>query len=316
MARLSPSELFGLSPVSVRLREAMLTFRGDALTPKTRFDHTSLKVLHPRLSMALWLGRNPSGRKVTISNFFSHERPPPEFGWSVRVTTARDFRGKQGTYDSHNGTDFAISPGTTIVAAAPGKVLRIANEFNRGGLKLFIDHGNGVVTTSNHLGRALVEVGQIVKRGEPIALSGVSGIDGLLLFPFTPPHLHLNVWLNGSPVDPFALSGEQSMWQDDNDPKPYRGDALNEPFEPTEWDEDLVAQAIASCLHRGAQREMESFRALDRRAMAVLFQTNYYPTRFSSPPQMYSTRYKRAPVLTLPLSSRDFDGIAWDNSSV
>ncbi len=315
MSRLSASEVFGLSPLPLRLREAMLTFRGDALTPKTRADLSSLKALRPRLSIALWLGRNPSGRKVAISNFYSHEQPPPELGWSVRVTTARDFRGKQGTYDSHNGTDFAVSPGTTIVAAAPGKVLRIASEFNRGGLKIFIDHGNGVVTTSNHLGRALVKVGQLVERGEPIALSGVSGIDGFLLFPFSAPHVHFNVWLNGTPIDPFSAGDEASLWCGGNDPTPWRGDTMGDRFQETKWNDALVEAAIDSCLHEGAKQEIRGYADRGERAMAALFHANYYPTRFASPPNLYNTSYERAPLLTLPLSSRDFDGIAWDESS-
>jgi hypothetical protein len=51
----------------------------------------------------------------------------------------RDFRGGTLTYDSHNGTDFAVPPGTIVVAAAPGRVLRASSEFNRGGLKVFVD---------------------------------------------------------------------------------------------------------------------------------------------------------------------------------
>ena len=315
MSRLSASEVFGLSPLRTRAREALLTFRGDALTPKSRFDHTSLKVLRPRLSIALWLGRNPTGRRVAISNFFSHVQPPPELGWSVRVTTARDFRGKQGTYDSHNGTDFAVSPGTTIVAAAPGKVLRIASEFNRGGLKIFIDHGHGVVTTSNHLGRSLVTVGQVVERSEPIALSGVSGIDGFLLFPFSAPHTHFNVWLNGTPVDPFSIGDELSLWRGGNNPCPWQGEAIDETFKPTDWSEARVESAIKSCLHAAARHEMHSYKDLGERAMAVLFHANYYPTRFGGAPRLYNASYERAPLLTLPLSSRDFDGIAWEGSS-
>ena len=83
-----------------------------------------------------------------------------------------DFRGRDLTYDSHNGTDFAVPVGTKVLAAAGGEVVRIVSEFNRGGLKIFIDHGGGLMTTSAHLARPLVKVGQIVARGEAIALSG------------------------------------------------------------------------------------------------------------------------------------------------
>lgn len=58
----------------------------------------------------------------------------------------------------------------------PGVVLRVASELLRDGLKVFIEHGRGVVTTSDHLGRSLVSQGQRVRRGEPVALSGSSGV--------------------------------------------------------------------------------------------------------------------------------------------
>jgi murein DD-endopeptidase len=151
-----------------------------------------------------WLGRRRADRRVPIYNLFNRTPTPIADGWSVRKTQVRDFRGGTLTYDSHNGTDFAVPPGTIVVAAAPGRVLRVSSEFNRGGLKVFVDHGRGLVTTSNHLGRALVRDGDLVRRGQPIALSGASGIDMFLMFPWNVPHVHFNVWLNGEPVDPFA----------------------------------------------------------------------------------------------------------------
>ncbi len=76
-------------------------------------------------------------------NLFNRTPTPLEDGWSVRKTQVTDFRGGTLTYDSHNGTDFAVPVGTVVVAPAPGKVLRISSEFNRGGLKVFLDHGRG-----------------------------------------------------------------------------------------------------------------------------------------------------------------------------
>ena len=83
----------------------------------------------------------------------------------MRVTQVRDFRGGTLTYDSHNGTDFAVPVGTEVLAAAPGRVFRVSNEFHRGGLKVFIDHGAGLITTSNHLARSLVRPGDVVRVG-------------------------------------------------------------------------------------------------------------------------------------------------------
>jgi murein DD-endopeptidase MepM/ murein hydrolase activator NlpD len=221
---LSIAETFGLSPLSQRAREAWLTLRGDPSTPPSRFDHTSLRMFKPRMALPLWRGRPAHGRLIPIYNLVSHVRPPPEEGWSVRVTFARDFLGTQLTYDSHNGTDFAVPLGTVVLAAAAGTVLRVSREFDRGGLKVFIDHGDGLVTTSNHLGRAFVRVGQRVRRGEPIALSAYSGLDGLSTFPFGAPHVHYNVWLNGEYVDPFGLGDTIPLWRNGNWPIPHRGD--------------------------------------------------------------------------------------------
>ncbi|MDA1196225.1 MAG: M23 family metallopeptidase, partial [Planctomycetota bacterium] len=132
-----------------------------------------------------------------MPNLFNRTPTPEADGWSVRVTQVRDFRGRRLTYDSHNGTDFAIPPGTVVVASAPGRVASRRSEYNRGGLKLYVDHGDGLMSTYHHLGRTLVAVGADVARGQPIALSGYSGLDALVSFPWVAPHVHYNVLLGG-----------------------------------------------------------------------------------------------------------------------
>jgi murein DD-endopeptidase len=246
---------------------------------------------------------------VPIYNLFSHVQPPPEEGWSVRVTSARDFLGTQLTYDSHNGTDFAVPIGTVVVAAAPGVVRRVSSEFNRGGLKVFIDHGEGLVTTSNHLARALVKVGDRVRRGDPIALSGYSGLDGLVTFPWGAPHVHFNVWLDGTPVDPFARPGETPLWRNGNWPVPHTGHPIDEGFEGTDWDDDAIDHALRHCLHEASRHDVASAPDRDTRAMSLLFHMNYYPTRFRERPRLYRTTHARTPRLDLPFRATDFDGV-------
>ena len=275
-ARLSVSETFGLAPLPVRAREAWLAVRGDASVPATRFGLSSLGILHPALSIRTWLGVRRADCRVPISCLYNHTPTPLADGWSVRKTQVRDFRGGRLTYDSHNGTDFAVPVGTVVVAAAPGVVQRISSEFNRGGLKVFIDHGRGLVTTSNHLARALVEVGQRVTRGQPIALSGYSGLDAVVAFPWSVPHLHFNVWLDGNYVDPFAAGDQAPLWLHGNRP---------ETSEP-ELDER-------------------------RRAMDLLFFRNYYPTRFAGRPPVYPGAHSRQPWLTLPFRAADFAGVTF-----
>jgi len=316
-ARLTVAETFGLSPWRSRLREAALSFRGDPTTPKTRFDHTSLRQMTRVSGWRLWTGARPFGRRIPISNLFNHEQSPPEDGWSVRITRVRDFRGGDLTYDSHNGTDFATPIGTPVVTAAPGVVLRVSREFNRGGLKIFIDHGGGVVTTSNHLGRALVEVGDRVRRGQVIALSGYSGLDGLATFPWGIPHVHYNVWLDGVPVDPFARSGEIALWRGGNAPIPYAGRpgvAAEHAFERTAWDDVAIARALAACISDASRAEIEAVADRDQRAMAVLFHHNYYPTRFRERPMIYASAHRRQPVLDLPFLAADYDGVQFPDA--
>ncbi len=312
-------EALGLRPWKKTAAETWLTLRGDADTPKSRFDLTTLRQLRPRYAVPLWLGLRPAGRRVPVTNLFNYLQPPPELGWSVRVTQVRDFRGGDNTYDSHNGTDFAIPPGTAVLAAAPGIVLRVSSEFHRGGRKVLLDHGAGLVTTYNHLSRPLVRPGQRVKRGECIALSGYSGIDALAGFPWTPPHVHFNVWLGGVYVDPFTPAGqaEPSLWRSHNDPIPApEADLNDDDFEPTAWDPARIDQAVEACKHPDAREHIRSQPTLEERAGAALLQLNYFPTRFdqtrlsgSGAASLYPKTFPREPRLDLPFSCRDYDGV-------
>ena len=311
-ARLGPLEVFGLRPLGKAARETLLTLRGDACTPPSRFDASSMRLLDPRVSFPLWLGRLRSDGLIPIYNLFNHRQIDPALGWSVRVTQVEDFRGGTLTYDSHNGTDFAVPIGTTVVAAAPGRVLRVSSEMNRGGLKVFIDHGRGLVTTSNHLGRALVAVGDVVARGTPVALSGASGIDCLAFFPFSCPHVHFNVWLNGEPVDPFARPGEVSLWRGPAGmPVPDDGCDGDATADPTAWDHAAIARSVETCRHAGARAELSAMTEPAPRAMAVMFQRNYYPTRFPERPNLYRERHPRVPFLDLPFERGAFQGVTF-----
>lgn len=308
--RIGVRETFGLSPLPVRAREAWLALRGGAGVPPSRFDATSLGVLHPTLSVKTWLGLRRDDRRIPITNLFNRTPTPISDGWSVRKTQVRDFRGGTNTYDSHNGTDFAVPVGTVVTAAASGRVLRISSEFNRGGLKLFMDHGEGLVTTYNHLARTLVSVGDVVPRGGVIALSGYSGMDGLMLFPWSVPHVHFNVWLDGEYVDPFAADGETPLWTNANDPLPHDGSA--EPCAPSAWDRDAIEAAIDDCSDGNTRDALRSESEPAMRGMNTLFQLNYFPTRFSHRHRVLVGTHARTPRLSLPFRADDFRGIALD----
>jgi murein DD-endopeptidase len=275
-----------------------------------RVGVSSLRILRPAIAMPTWLGLRRPDRRVPILNYVNRVRAPRDQGYSVRVTYARDWRGGRRTYDGHLGTDFAVPIGTTVVAAAAGVVLHVGYDLAAGGLKVCIDHGDGLLTTSNHLSRALVRPGDLVARAAPIGRSGASGLELALCFPWLPPHLHLNVWLDGEPVDPFAADdSEIPLWRAGNDPTPAI-DGIDAPFVPTAFCEAGVADAIAACRDPDARRRLATASPLPRAACELLLLRNYRPARFTSFPRVYRGSHPRAARLDLPFRTTDFVGVS------
>jgi hypothetical protein len=306
--------MFGLTPLGVRARQALVALRGAEHVPPSRFDRSSLRMLQPRISVALWAGRFPVPRKAIVTILFNHRQTPVEEGWSVRRTQVLDFRGKDLTYDSHNGTDFAIPIGTPVTAPAPARVVRVYGEFNRGGTKIQLDHGHGLMTTSGHLARALVRQGDVVRRGEVIALSGYSGLDGFATFPWGVPHVHFNVWLNGVPVDPFARitqgTPEASLWLG-GAPQPAAEGADLEGLPSTAFDDAAVLEAIESCRSEETRRRLLGLADPQVRGAHLISEMNYYPTRFASTKSVYRTQFHHAPRLTMPFRPYEVDGFVF-----
>jgi murein DD-endopeptidase MepM/ murein hydrolase activator NlpD len=94
----------------------------------------------------------------------------------------------------HEGVDLGADYGEVVRASAAGTVATA--DWDGGyGKKIDIDHGNGYHTWYAHLSKIEVQPGQYVHKGEEIGLVGSTGFS-------TGPHLHYQVMLNGSPVDP------------------------------------------------------------------------------------------------------------------
>jgi murein DD-endopeptidase MepM/ murein hydrolase activator NlpD len=94
----------------------------------------------------------------------------------------------------HTGLDFPADSGTPIHAAAGGVVL--LTEFHpQYGHMVEIDHGRGLVTRYAHTSKVVVKTGDIVRRGQPIAMVGTTGRS-------TGPHLHFEVLVDGVPQNP------------------------------------------------------------------------------------------------------------------
>ena len=97
----------------------------------------------------------------------------------------------------HKGVDWATPVGTTVFASCGGTVTQ-AGWFSSYGNCVTIRHPDGNQTRYAHLSRVLVSVGETVEQGERIALSGNTGRS-------TGPHLHFEIIVNGSQVDPLTM---------------------------------------------------------------------------------------------------------------
>lgn len=123
----------------------------------------------------------PAGRPITkgwLSSYFGVRTDP--------------FTGKRAR---HYGLDFAGSEGGDVVAVAAGVVTFSGPRYGYGNM-VEINHGNGFVTRYAHNKSNLVQVGDVVKKGQVISLMGSSGRS-------TGPHVHFEVLQNGKVVDPL-----------------------------------------------------------------------------------------------------------------
>ena len=129
-------------------------------------------------SQGIFLWPCPSSNHIT--SYFGYCTPP-----------------KQGDSSDHKVIDIGASMGAQVIAAAAGKVTTVAYSGARG-YYIVVVHGNGYETLYQHLSRQDVKVGDMVKAGQQIGAVGETGIS-------TAPHLHFEVHVNGTPVDPLQF---------------------------------------------------------------------------------------------------------------
>ena len=135
------------------------------------------------LSHSLKEAVKPDGRPVVegyISSYFGERADP--------------FDGHDAI---HKGVDFAGQLGSEVLAVAAGVVTRAGPASGYGNL-VEINHGDGYSTRYAHNETILVNVGDTVTRGQPVALMGSTGRS-------TGPHVHFEVLRNGQQVNPLSF---------------------------------------------------------------------------------------------------------------
>ena len=185
---------------------------GGAQVSSRSFDHDELAALMSRIDAAASESQNKLAglesqlfeRKLE-SLMIPTQRPlagskvGSRFGWRVDP-----FNGRSAL---HTGLDFPADIGQPIVAAAGGMVVTQAYDSEYGHM-VEIDHGNDVMTRYAHASKVLVKKGELVKRGQPIALVGTSGRS-------TGPHLHFEVLVRNVWQDPqkFLAVGDRQEYK-------------------------------------------------------------------------------------------------------
>jgi murein DD-endopeptidase MepM/ murein hydrolase activator NlpD len=115
--------------------------------------------------------------KTTVESNFGYRMDP--------ITNTKKF---------HTGIDLRAEEGNRVMSTANGTVLESGSDSIRG-IFIIIQHGDEYNTVYNHLNKSLVNLGEVVEKGQTIGYVGSTGLS-------TAPHLHYEVLKNGSAVDP------------------------------------------------------------------------------------------------------------------
>jgi murein DD-endopeptidase MepM/ murein hydrolase activator NlpD len=129
--------------------------------------------------------------------------------WPVNGRVLSGFGARSDPFNGegafHTGVDLEAPMGTPVHAAGDGVVYE-AQYMSGYGNMVVVDHGNGMRTMYAHLSRYNVIPGEEVHRGDVLAFSGATGA-------VTAPHLHFEVRVGSSPVNPFPYLTRSAMLQ-------------------------------------------------------------------------------------------------------
>ncbi|HYH00558.1 MAG TPA: M23 family metallopeptidase [Terriglobales bacterium] len=137
------------------------------------------------------------GRSVTAVDWLNLASAPNLWPVEGRISSSFGSRLDPFTGEGavHRGIDISTGYGHPVIAPADG-VVSYADFMSGYGRLVVVEHGHGITTRYGHLSGFAVTDGQHVERGEVIGYVGLSGRS-------TGPHLHYEVWVRGTPVNPY-----------------------------------------------------------------------------------------------------------------
>ena len=133
-----------------------------------------------------------------------------DFEWPVMgpisgvYGSQRVYNGNPGT--PHYGIDIAVPTGTLVNAPAAGEIIMVNDNMFYSGGTIMLDHGHGISSSFLHLSKTLVEVGDWVEQGDPIAEVGATGR-------VTGAHLDWRMNWGNSRIDPELLLRASGAWE-------------------------------------------------------------------------------------------------------
>lgn len=177
-------------------------FRQESFTVASSFDQLSPEALElirsERADFALAFS-TPAAERFWEAPFI---RPVPQES-SSSFGYRRIINGKPRA--PHTGADLRAPIGTEVLAANHGRVV-LTGDYFFAGKSVVLDHGGGLYTMYFHLSELKVDAGAMVRRGDVLALSGMSGR-------VTGPHLHWAARVGTARVDPMELIQKISFGQ-------------------------------------------------------------------------------------------------------
>jgi murein DD-endopeptidase MepM/ murein hydrolase activator NlpD len=174
-----------LSGTRAQRREALVSVQQE----KAEYLHEVESLLAVSASLASRIQTSQSSSSVVRSS--------SGLIWPVSGPVTSGYGWRWGRM--HEGIDIAVPTGTPVAAAASGQVI-VAGWMGGYGNLVVIDHGGGLATAYGHNSSFAVGSGSTVSQGQTIAYAGSTGNS-------TGPHVHFEVRVNGSPVDPLGYLG-------------------------------------------------------------------------------------------------------------
>lgn len=149
---------------------------------------TATAAATPAPTATPWGLRLPFDGKPRLTSYFDHNSPNYNRNGKVTIYTGDSSPDcSPYCYDGHSGLDYGMVTGTPLLAAADGTVVKTMQLTTGYGIHVVLRHANNYYTLYGHMSEISVQVGQTVKAGTVVGLSGNTGNS-------SGPHLHFGVY--------------------------------------------------------------------------------------------------------------------------